>query len=183
MEIREKCIKQNFKETCLFDCYGKIRIIFMMVILIIFNSCQQDISRGILECLLANVEITDNEVDIVVGQHNAWNDSMSLIIITYHEKSMNIPMDNELKGMYKGQDIYFYQNNVDPLDKREYKQISNNIVWNNNSIKNENEVLAPPYDPISIQIEYNIRRECFGSAIKGKGYLKNDFVSNCGCAD
>lgn len=181
MKTKDKCIKQTFDKTYRFDCYGKIKIISMLLILAIFNSCQQDKQVGMLECLLENIESIEDEVDIDVGQHNGWNDSMSLIIITYHEKSMNIPMNNELKGRYKGQDIYFYQGDINSLDKKEYKQIPNNIVWNNNSIKIDNEIFAPPYDPISIQIEYHTRRKCFGSAIKGKEYLKSNFGLNCAC--
>lgn len=161
--------------------YGRINIILVVLILAVFNSCHENVQLGALECLLENIENTENKVDILVGQHNGWSDTTALIIVTYHKKSMNIPISSELKGTYNGHDIFFYQTIIDSLDKKKYKQIPNNIIWVNNSLEIKNETFSPPYDPMSVQVEYNIRTNCIGDVVKGEGYLTNNFRSKCGC--
>lgn len=160
--------------------FVKINIIFF--ILVLFNSCQERVQDGKLECILDSIKVDVNGMNIEIGQYNGWTDTTVLILVTYHRKSMNIPISGNLKGVYKGNDIYFYQENVDTLDAHEYKKIPNNINWNTfvQKILDSN-IIQPPYDPIGVQIEYNIKRDCVSNIVKGKGYRMNNIISKCDC--
>ncbi len=153
-----------------------------MLIFVLSNSCEKKVQDGKLECILDNIKVDLNGMDIEVGQHNGWTDTTALILITYHKKSANIPISGNLKGKYKGNDIYFYQTNVDTVDTHKYKQIPNNIKWRAFvQQKVSDDFIMPPYDPISLQVEYNIKRNCIGDVFKGKGYLLDNAVSKCSC--
>ena len=157
-------------------------IFFAMLILFYFSSCQKDLQHGKLECLLERINVDMEGKDILVGQHNGWTDSTALIIVVFEKKSMNIPITSSLQGKYNGHDIYFNQGNVDTLDTLKYKQISNSIKWNEFTSKiTDDNIIQPPYNPVSVQVEYNISRDCFNDVIRGKGYFTNDFTSKCGC--
>jgi hypothetical protein len=150
--------------------------------LVFFSSCQETVQDGDLECILNAAEVDINGVDIMVGQVDGWTDTTSLISIVYHKKSIDIPIGSNLKGLYKGRDIYFYQSAVDSLDNKKYSQISNSIVWHNFTPKEMDEdFISPPYDPINIQVEYNIKRNCIGEVIRGKGYINKEVISKCRC--
>lgn len=159
--------------------FVKISIIF----LILQYSCQEVVREEKLECLLESIEIDLNEIEIEVGQHNGWTDTTALILITYHRKSLAMPVvESNLKGLYQGTDIYFYQSRVDSLDKKIYNQIPNNIVWRSFASSEMNEdVIPPPYDPINVQVEYNFDKNCIGKIIKGKGYIDLKTVAKCKC--
>lgn len=162
--------------------FVRTNIIIITFILILFNSCQKRMEQGKLECILESIEADVTGMDILVGQHNGWTDSTVLIIIIFEDKSMNIPNNSRLKGRYKGNDIYFNQGNVDTLDTREYKQIPNNIKWSTFVQKEvSDDFMMPPYDPISLQVEYNIKRNCIRDVFKGKGYMLNNAISKCSC--
>lgn len=161
--------------------YERIKIILIVLNVGLLHSCHESRQTGMLECLLDNIKDTGNKEDILVGQHNGWSDTTALIIITYHKKSMNIPIVSELKGKYKGHNIYFYQTNIDSLDDKRYEQISNNIPWDKNLLEIEDKALLPPYDPMEVQIEYNIGNDCIGGVVKGKGFLANNFAHECQC--
>jgi len=163
--------------------YVKINIIFVVFLLILSNSCQEKTEQGRkLECILEGINITTNDVDILVGQHDGWTDSTTLITIIFEDKSMNIPKNSMLKGRYKGNDIYFNQGKVDTLDTREYEQIPNNIKWNTFAEKMlEDDFIQPPYNPISVQVEYNTEGNCVFNIVKGKEYVLKDILSKCDC--
>lgn len=128
--------------------YYLIALLFMMVA---FCTCKQEVHAGKLECLLESLKIELKGMVIEVGQHNGWNDTTSLIMVTYHKKSLKIPIERNLKGSYKGKDIYFYQSTIDSLDKQKYSRIPNGINWVNNTPKKMDEdYFMPPYDPINI---------------------------------
>jgi len=149
-----------------------------MLTLAQFYSCSgSQQSKRTLECLLNSIEHKKDDVYIKIGQHNGWSDTTVLIIISYHEKSMNLPNSSDLKGRYNGQDVYFYQTNMDPMDTKEYNQIPNGIIWKKNlhKIKDEESELPPPYDPMSVQIEYNTKRGCVNSSV----YMIDDSESKC----
>jgi hypothetical protein len=155
---------------------------FLILIFMLLNSCNKKIQSGKLECILDSIKVDVNEMDIEVGQHNGWTDTTTLILVTYHRKSMDISIGSKLKGVYKGSDIYFYQSIVDSLDTKKYRQIPNNIIWNDFIPKKiDKNIIQPPYDPINIQIEYNTKKECIGDVIKGKGYLNGKIISECKC--
>lgn len=160
--------------------FVKINIIILM--LMFFYSCQEIIHDKKLECILDSIKVNLDEKEIEVGQHNGWTDTTNLILITYHRKSMNGSVVSKLKGLYKGRDIYFYQSVVDSLDNGKYAQIPNSIDWNNFTPKEIDEnIIHPPYDPINIQIEYNMNSNCIVAVIKGKGYINPENISKCKC--
>jgi hypothetical protein len=161
--------------------FVKNNIVLGVLIFLMLNSCQTRMQEGKLECILNNIEVDANGMDIEVGQHNGWTDTTTLILVTYHKKSLGIPIDCNLKGRYKGTDIYFYQSNVDTLDRQQYVQIPNNISWNNFIQEIDEDFFQPPYDPVEIQVEYNDKRKCFGNVIKGKGYINGKIISECKC--
>jgi len=155
-------------------------IIFLM--LIVSCSCQDEVLTTPLECILDGIEVNLDGMDIDVSQHNGWTDTTALIIIMYHEKSKNVLSRSNLRGRYKGTDVYFTQSNVDTLDKRTYKQIPNQISWEYFKPKEpDKEWLPPPYDPITISVEYDIKKECIKGVIRGKGYVADDILSKCKC--
>jgi CRISPR/Cas system endoribonuclease Cas6 (RAMP superfamily) len=148
-----------------------------------FSSCQETPQKAILECILNASEIDINGVDILVGQVDGWTDTTSLISIVYHKKSIVISIESNLKGQYKGREIYFYQSTVDSLDNRKYKQIPNDIIWKSFIPKELDEnSIQPPYNPDQIQIEYNRKKNCFERVIKGKGFI-SESISKCSCGD
>lgn len=151
--------------------------------LILFNSCQERrVQDEKLECILNSIKINLAGMDIEVSQHNGWTDTTALMLVTYHRKSMNIPIGSNLKGLYKGKDIYFYQSTIDSLDTKKYRQIPNNITWNNFIPKKIDEnIIQPPYDPINIQIEYHTKGNCIAEVIRGKGYINEKIFSGCKC--
>ncbi len=161
--------------------FVRINIVMSLLILLFFTSCHKRVQDGRLECVLESIKIDADSMNILVSQVNGWTDSTALIIVVFEKKSMNIPNNSDLKGEYNGYDIYFNQGNVDTLDTREYKQITNNINWKKNSPKIIDETLHPPYDPISLQIEYNLERNCIGDIVKGKGYMMGSILSRCKC--
>lgn len=159
-----------------------IKFLISLLTLVFLSSCQKESYDGKLECILESVNIDKKEMNVIVGQHNGWTDSTTLIIILFEEKSMNIPINSTLKGKYKQYDIYFSQGNIDSLDNNQYKQIPNNINWYNFTPEEMDEdYISPPYDPINIQVVYDLRTNCFGEVIKGKGFMTNDFASKCQC--
>lgn len=161
---------------------GYARIKITILILILFSSCQKRVQDGKLECILNSIEVDANEMDIEIGQHNGWNDSTALILVTYHKKSLDIPMGSNLKGLYKGNDIYFYQSSIDSSDNKKYNQIPNNIRWKEFIPKEMDEsIIQPPYDPVNIQIEYNLKGNCIVAVIRGKGYINEKLLSRCKC--
>ncbi len=164
--------------------FTRISIILSVLMLFLFNSCQERVEQqGKLECILESIEIDTKGMNILVGQHNGWTDSTALIVIIFEEKSMEILNNSSLKGRYKENDIYFNQGNVDTLDTREYKQIPNNINWNDFKEEIDSDFIMPPYDPINIQIEYNVKRNCIGSIVRGEGYIIDNVISKCRCKD
>ena len=162
--------------------FVKINIVFFILILVLFHSCQKRVQNGKLECILDSIKVDVDGMDIEVGQHNGWTDTTALILVTYHRKSIDIPISGNLKGMYKRNDIYFYQTNVDTLDTREYQQVPNNINWYafEQEMIDDN-IIHPPYDPISVQVEYNVKRSCIGDVIKGRGYIMDNILLKCNC--
>lgn len=150
--------------------------------LIITISCKEKSVDGRLECILDNINVDKNGINIEVGQHNGWTDGTVLLLITYHEESNKISISGDLKGKYRGNDIYFYQINIDSLDKTKYKQISNNIKWQKCiPYKMNDNYISPPYDPINIQIEYNLKEDCIVKIIGGEGFVKKNDMSKCNC--
>lgn len=161
------------KSRCL-----SIKVTFLILTLTTFYSCSGSRQgERTLECLLSSIEYEKDDVYIEVGQHNGWSDTTALIIITYHEKSMNLPNSIDLKGRYNGQDVYFYQTNIDPKDTKQYNQIPNGIIWKNNLHKTKDleNKFHPPYDPVFVQVEYNTKRGC----VNGRGHMVDGFESKC----
>lgn len=150
--------------------------------LILTVSCKEKSVEGRLECILDNINVDKKGINIEVGQHNGWTAGTVLILITYHKESNKIPIIGNLKGEYRGNDIYYYQANIDSLDQNKYKQISNNIIWQN-CIPQEmdNDFISPPYDPINIQIEYNLKKDCIVRIIRGEGFVNKNSMSKCIC--
>lgn len=154
----------------------------MLIILLTLNACNYKIGDDKLECLLESIVVDRAEKVIVVGQSDGWTDSTALISIIYYQKSLISPNRSRLKGRYKGTDVYFNQAHVDTLDKKKYKQITNSIVWHEFIPEEiDEDFISPPYDPINIQINYNIKRECFGDVIGGEGFINLDIISKCNC--
>lgn len=161
-----------------------INIILGVLILFLLNSCQKDIQVGMLECILESIDADKEGIDIFVGQTNGWTDSTTLISIMYHKKSIEIAISSNLKGLYKGCDIFFYQTNLDTMDNKIYKQIPNNINWTDFKQKIvEDNMIVPPYEPVVVQVEYNIKRSCISNIIKGDGYITSSIISKCHCED
>lgn len=161
--------------------FVKINFIFLM--LLILNSCQTEVQDGKLECVLDNIKVDLDEVEIEVGQHDGWTDTSALILITFHKKSLNIPIGGNLKGVYKGRDIYFYQTTIDSLDTKKYSQIPNDIRWKSFTPKElDEDIIQPPYNPVNIQIEYNRKKNCFERVIRGKGFI-SESISKCSCRE
>lgn len=159
----------------------KSKFILGIFLLVLFNSCTKRMQDGKLECILESIKLNTKEMDIEVGQHNGWTDSTALILITYHRKASGIPISGNLKSTYKGNDIYFYESKVDSTDTKNYKQIPNNISWTEYTEEIDNDFFYPPYDPINIQVEYDLGANCFGEVIRGKGYIKDNIFSKCEC--
>ena len=159
-----------------------IRLLAGLAILVILISCKRELSNGKLECILASIDINKEGMIIEVGQANKWTDSTVLLIITYHEKSEEKLIGSDLKGVYKGINIYFNQGNIDTLDKKIYRQISNNIKWHTYvSEELDEDYIPPPYDPINIHIEYDLEKECVVEIIRGKGLIDLKTISKCKC--
>jgi len=157
-------------------------IIFLMLIL--YCSCRDEVQTRQLECILDSVDVDVSEMDIVVSQIDGWTDTTSLISIIYHSESINISIASDLKGRYRGSDIYFSHRNIDTLDKRTYKKIPNQISWEYFKPKEfDEEWIPPPYEPIVIRVEYDIKRGCIKGVIRGKGYVADDILSKCKCAN
>lgn len=158
----------------------KINIIIFLLGWLI--SCNVDKSTMPLECMILGINVDMEKKIIEVGQHNGWSDSTSLILITFHHKSMAYLIHGTSKGLFKGNDIYFYQSTVDSLDDKKYNQIPNNISWKNFTPKElPKDFIMPPYDPIQIQLEYNFNRNCVGDVIRGEGFIKKDVINKCKC--
>ncbi|MEZ4910567.1 MAG: hypothetical protein R2774_06865 [Saprospiraceae bacterium] len=159
-----------------------IRLLVGLAILVILLSCKRESSNGKLECILESVKIEKKDLDIIVGQHNRWTDSSSLIVILFEEKNMNISNNSKLKGKYSQNDIYYNQGNIDTLDKKKYRQISNSIKWQTHvPHEMEKDYISPPYDPINIQIEYDLDKDCIIDIIRGKGFIDSKTISQCKC--
>jgi hypothetical protein len=159
-----------------------IRFLAGLAILVILISCKRESSNGKLECILESIDIEKKGMILAIGQHNGWTDSTVLLLITYHNKSEEKLIGSNLKGAYKGSNIYFNQGNLDTLDKKIYNQISNNIKWHNYvSEEMDEDYIPPPYDPINIQIEYDLEKECVFKIIRGKGYIDLKTLSKCKC--
>lgn len=159
-----------------------INIVFFIVVLVFCNSCKKRLQDGKLDCILDNIAVDVNGMNIEVSQHNGWTDTTVLLSIIYHRKAMNIPISSDFKGVYRGNRIYFSQFNIDSLDRRNYKQIPSNIVWSKNvfKIQEDNTNISFPYNPMSVQIEYDLKTNCISSVIRGKGYMLKNFESKCG---
>ncbi|HMP32467.1 MAG TPA: hypothetical protein PKD85_22855 [Saprospiraceae bacterium] len=159
-----------------------IKLVLGLLTLVNFISCQMEENKGKLECILDGVNIDTKGMIIEVGQANGWTDSTVLLLITYHKKSEEELISCNLKGDYKGNNIYFNQGNIDTMDKRVYIQISNNIKWNNHiPHEMDEDYISPPYDPINIQLEYTLEKNCIIEIIRGKGYFNLKTISKCMC--
>src|SRR5690554_7089254 len=125
----------------------------ILLILILYCSCQEVVQDRKLECLLESIKVDLDAVEIEVGQHNGWTDSTALILITYYEKPLKTPTKGNLKGLYNGKNIYYYQSVVDSLDNKKYNQIPNSIIWSKFiPVEMDKDFISPPYDPINIQV-------------------------------
>lgn len=159
-----------------------VRISILLLMMVVFYSCEEAFQDRTLECLLRSIKVDLEGMEIDVGQHDGWTDSTSLMLITYHRISSEVHISSDLKGTYKGKDIYFYQRTIDSLDKKKYKRIPHDIKWEKITPRRiEENYFPPPYDPINIQVKYNYERNCFEEVIGGKGYIDVKSISNCKC--
>jgi hypothetical protein len=158
--------------------------LYLGILTLLLFSCIKKSVEGSLECILDNINVDKKGINIEVGQHNGWTDATVLILVTYHKKSNEISISGNLKGEFRGNDIYFYQSNIDSLDKKKYKQISNNINWQNYiPLEMDEDYISPPYDPINIQIEYSLKKECIVQIINGEGFINKNRISVCMCVN
>ena len=160
-----------------------IKFLLLVFVLASFYSCHENRARSkMLECLLESLEVQGQDVDVLVGQHNGWDDSTALIIVTFYKKPLKMPIpSSDFVGHYNGKNIYFYQMNIDSADTKQYLQIPSNISWKEDirPKRESNDIPIMFYHPMSIQIEYNIKKKKFGEVIQGKGYLRDDWQSFC----
>lgn len=155
-----------------------VNILTLLFLALITTSCTEDDQSGTLECLLGNINIDMEEKVIDIRQKNEWTDSTALAIVTYHRIPLVMPIQSTLKGKYKGKDIYFLNSCLTGRCDKEYKMISNNIHWD--TLPNvSNDFIAPTYNPINIQIDYNHNKNCFGEVIRGKKEVNKDFACKC----
>lgn len=162
----------------------KITLILFMLILFMLTvfSCKESSKNVKLECLLDSINVDLDNVDILVGQANGWTDTTALILITYHKESIKVPIGSRFKSTYKGHDIFFNQESIDTLNTKKYRRIPNNIKWKRHNPKEmDDDYIVPLYNPIQVQIEYNIKRNCFGNIIRGKGLIKEKSIEKCKC--
>ncbi len=139
----------------------------------------------LLECILTNF-ILDNDNKLgafLVGQHDNWSESSSLIIISF------IPEDNihyinaDEKSTFNLNEIYFYGTTVDDTSTSfVINKIPNKLEWE--PFKSQNsEHDQPPIDPLSIQIVYNYKKNCLESIIQGEYNMQNKWESRCKLCD
>ncbi len=159
-----------------------IKVIIGLLAFGFLSSCQKGSYDGKLECILESVNIDKKGIVIEVGQDNEWTDTTILILVTYHKKSNEILIGGNLKGVYRGNDIYMYETNSGSTGNKKFNKIPNNINWYNLTPKEiDEDYISPPYDPINIQVEYDLRTNCFGEVFRGKGLIKENIFAKCKC--
>ena len=168
----------------------KQRLIYVTKILlfwILFSSCQSLKSEKqkdmLLECILSNF-ITDGDNGnqpgaFLVGQHDNWSESSSLIIVSYIPESDVRYINADEKSRFNQKEIFFYRTEIEAAKTNNIIQkIPNKLEWQPYESQNSG-YDRPPFDPVTIQLVYNYSSNCLEIIISGENNMQKEWESKC----
>lgn len=165
----------------------ELRLICLSRILLfcfVLTSCQiyksDNQKDALLECILTNFITHENNGDFLVGQHDNWTKSTSLIIVSYIPKGDVQYIQAEEKSRFNKKDVYYYREEIShTITENTVQKIANQLKWELFNSQNSINEDQSPYDPITVQLTYNYSSNCIENIVVGERYLRKDWELKC----
>lgn len=167
------------------------RLIYLcknFLLCIVLSSClsiKSDVEEDkLLECILSNFIIPEDDSNqpgfFLVGQHDHWGESTSIIIVSYIPNNKIDLIHAEEKSRFNQFDVYFYRTEItDANNKKTIHKIPNQLKWvtfKSQYLKNEE---LPPFDPITVQLIFNHSNNCVESILIGENHFQKGWETKC----
>lgn len=138
----------------------------------------------LLECILTNFIVSDDNENqpgsFLVGQHDHWGKSTSLIIVSYIPADKVQLIQAEEKSRFGQNDVYFSRIEIsDTITENTVQKIANQLKWDSFNRQDPVNEDQPPFDPLTIQLTYNYSNNCVENIIVGERHLQKGWESKC----
>ncbi len=155
---------------------------------IVLSSCRSiksdDQEDMLLECILTNFIIQEDNSNqqgsFLVGQHDHWGKSTSMIIISYIPNDKIEFIQAEEKSRFNQNDVYFYRIEMSAANgEKVIQKIPNQLKWE--PLKSQYSMNAdqPPFDPLTVQLTYNYSSNCVENILNGENNLQKGWETKC----
>lgn len=155
---------------------------------IVLSSCKSIKSHNqedkLLECILTNFIIAEDngnqQGSFLVGQHDHWGKSTSMIIVSYIPNDETEFIQAEEKSRFNQYDVYFYRTELSADNSEKIIQkIPNQLKWEPFKSQYSMNAEQPPIDPLTIQLIYNYSSNCVESVLNGENHLQKGWETKC----
>ncbi len=167
------------------------RLIYLcktLLFCIVLSSCQSIKSDAqgnkLLECILTNFIIAEDngnqQGSFLVGQHDHWGKSSSMIIVSYIPYDKSEFIQAEEKSRFNQINVYFYRTEMsEDNNEKIIQKIPNQLKWEPFKSRYSMNAVPPPFDPITVQFIFNYASNCVEKILIGENHLQKGWETKC----